>query len=195
MLPVDYPDDFEHDGLMDVWFRDVPWRHQREVMGVNPRMRVIRNPATCVFVVVLKLNRDDPQQVHPFFAVSRLVGWCPVVETQPGRGVDAVFSVCELMRASEKMHAERFGETAKSAEARCRQDKLDAETGRVAAMMKSTAVAAKFVREFEKTIAQTTMGGRGKLVQMYEDGRKEFAKERLRRAVRRGEAPAIVVAR
>lgn len=195
MLPVDYPDDFAHDGLMDVWFRDVPWRVQSEVMSVEPRMRCVRNPATQIFVIVLKLNREDPRQVHPFFGVCRLVGWCPVTETRTPGDVGAVLDLCKFMRASAKMHAETYGATAASAAARVDADKRDAETARVQAMMESTRVATKFVREFHKTIAQTTMGGRGKLLKMYEDGREEFAKERLRRAVRRGEAPAIVVAR
>lgn len=134
MLPHDYPEDFEHAGLLDVWFDGIPWSYQQKVMNVETRLRCIRNPATQVFVVVLKLNDNDKERRHPFFATAMLDGWVPIVETQRGQPVEAMTRVCEGMQASAKWFDEHRHELVMSAA----QQAARREQWRVAEMSKAT---------------------------------------------------------
>lgn len=198
MLPLDYLDDFEHGGLMDVWFRDVPWRFQERAMRVEPKLRIIRNPATLVFVFVLKLNPEDPKRVHPFFSVATLVGWAPVFETPLGEPVEACTRACEGMEASAKVFAEHYGKTPQSVSRQLRLDKDRAETARVNEMLENTAFARNFANEFRaKSLAMSVSDAKGK--RLYIQARNELRQERQRRKTRadalRGGQPLILVAR
>lgn len=194
MLPLDYPDDFEHGGLLDAWFRDVPWGVQRAVQNVDPRLRCIRNPATSVFVIVIKLNPEDPQQVYTFFGVARLVGWAPVAETRRGFPVEFVYQLCEGMQASAKQFDEQYGSTPESVAAGLRRDDRARDQSRVAAMMESTAFAKKFVREFQaRSLAMSVSDAKGR--RLYEQAKREFDQETRRRAAHRDGKPLVLVSR
>ncbi|MCI0635570.1 MAG: hypothetical protein L0206_16895 [Actinobacteria bacterium] len=138
MLPLDYPDDFAHGGLDAVWFRGVPWHWQERVRSVNPRMRVVRNPLTQVFVFMLKLDPKDPQQVYPFFGVRKIRGWAPLVETQKGDPVEAVERICVGMEKSCEFFAKHYGERPEQIEAQLKADAASAETVRVNQMIANT---------------------------------------------------------
>ena len=116
LLPTDYPDDFAHTGLREAWFDGIPWSIQSEVMGINSRLRCIRNPVTQVFVLVIKTNPEDRDQTFPFFGAETVFGWQPVMETKPGFPVEYVHQMCEGMRASERYFAEHFGDSKASME-------------------------------------------------------------------------------
>lgn len=178
MLPDDYPDDFTNAGLLDVWFRDIPWRIQSAVMGVNPSLRCIRNPATAVFVLVMKLRPEDPscRAPFPFFGTADLVGWFPMLETQPGQPVEAVYRICEGMKMSAAFFDEHYGESPESISATIRGDRDAAEKARVDAMLESTAFASRFARELQmKQLAMTVSDAKG--ARLYDGSRKEFQQE------------------
>lgn len=180
MLPIDYPDDFDHGNLLDVWFRDIPWRYQQEAMNVNSRLRVIRNPATSVFVFVLKLNPEDAEQNHPFFGTALLRGWVPLMETAVGEPVEGISRRCEGMKASAKFMSEHYGETPAQIEATLRADYAAQEKANQDAMLANTAFTRRFANEFRmRELAMTVSDAKG--LRLYEGARREFNEERLRR--------------
>lgn len=198
MLPSDYPDDFAHTGLLDVWFRDVPWRIQNEVMGVNPKLRCIRNPATSIFVVVLKLNPEDKTQHYPFFGVAVLHGWQPLVETKPGFPVEFVYQLCEGMRASARYYDEHYGPTKASMDAQIRVDQKNAENARVRAMLDSTRQANEAMRSFLNAKMGSSMwqgmSPRRRLA-MFKGAATEFHAQRARDEARAKGEFSLVVAK
>lgn len=180
MLPFDYPEDFEHGGLLDVWFRDIPWRYQQATMDVNSRLRVIRNPATSVFVFVLKLNPEDAEQNHPFFGTALLRGWVPLMETGKGEPVESIIRRCEGMKASAAFMAEHYGETPEQIDATLRGDYAAQEKASQDAMLANTAFTRQFANEFRvKQLAMSVSDGKG--LRLYEGAKREFNEERLRR--------------
>ena len=147
MLPDDYPDDFSHDALQGAWFQGVPWAVQRRVMDVDALMRVVRNPVTQVFVVVLKLLAGDPA-VHPFFGETKLRGWLPLAETRRGQPVEFLYQMCEGMEASRRFFNETYGTTPETIEKGLKQKHVERATAKDLAMAESTAFARKFAEDF-----------------------------------------------
>ena len=159
MLPDGYPDSFAHDGLLDVWFNGIPWAIQRRVMDVDPKLRVIRNPVTMVYVVVLKLKSDEPDRHHSFFATAILDGWKPLVETRHGFPVEYVRTLCEGMEASAKAFDEKYGDTPDSITRGLKNERAVSERNRVAGMMQSTRLATEASASFMRSAAHgMTMG-------------------------------------
>jgi hypothetical protein len=192
MLPLDYPDDFDRGNLLDVWFRDIPWRYQQATMDVNSRLRVIRNPATSVFVFVLKLQPEDPEQNHPFFGTAMLRGWLPMMETAKGEPVDGIMRRCEGMKASEKFMREHYGETPEQIEATLRSDYAAQEKANQDAMLANTAFTRRFANEFRtRQLAMSVSDAKG--LRLYEGARREFDEERQRRKKQMAVTPGGVI--
>ena len=180
MLPPFYPDDFDHAGLDWRWFRDDPWTTQDRVMRVERKMRCIRNPLTSVFVVVLKLNPEDPQQVYPFFGVTRLVGWMPAIETLKGEPVEAVMRLCEGMERSREFVAKHYGETPAQIEAAVKGDERRVERLRDEQML-ATSSLARAVRQELMVRTQFTDSNSPVLKEkMFEDAGREYQQARQR---------------
>lgn len=102
-------DDIPCDGLRDEWLREVPPEWQRSLMGVEPRLRIIRSNRTKRYLVIIRQSNDDPLHLEPFDDGEYLVRWMPVQWIDAR--ANASWFVENIQRAQKLAEAE-FGDFA-----------------------------------------------------------------------------------
>ncbi len=197
MLPLDYPDDFEHANLLDEWFREVPWSVQSDVMSVEPRLRCIQNPATKVFVVVIRTQPGERVQGFHFFATAYVRGWLSMIETRPGLPVEIVHRHCEGMRKNAADHEARGGNNRLLQEAALRRQQAASKIAVVEGMRASTRETTQALKSFLASPASGMHQGMSpkKRAAKFEAAAAEFQKQREVDELRKSGAPMIQVAR
>ena len=194
-LPTDYPEDFSHSGLREVWFEGIPWSVQQAVVGVNPRLRCIRNPATSVFVIVIKTDPMDRDQHFPFFNTATLFGWMPIIETKQGQPVEAVHKLVEIMQVSERHFAAQYGQTRESISRRLVQDRIEGERKKDRKMKEMS----RFTRQYSQNFRMNPVHGLGmgmsprRRFEKFRDAQSDFLVARSQFSESLTGAPLIVV--
>jgi len=197
MLPDDYPDDFEHAGLLDPWFRDVPWSVQADVMSVEPRLRCIQNPATKVFLIVIKTKPGEKQQGFILFGACYVRGWLSMIEARRGLPVEIIHRYCEGMRKNMAEYERTGGENRARRDAHIRWQQQEGQRLSVQAMLDSTHETTLAIKSFLSSPASGMHMGMSpkKRAEKFAAAAAEFQKQREIDELRKSGAPMIEVAR